>query len=158
MTETPLEKAKRIIEEILYITIASVTKDGTPWNTPVFSAYDKEYNFYWGSHLDSQHSTNIRQNENIFLVIYDSTREAGTGEGVYVKARAVELTNSADIEAAHTLLQKRRPVPFWKKEEVQGGAPVRLYKAIPEKFWVNDDGDKNGTYIDIRLEVDLLKK
>jgi len=38
---------KEIIAKILYITIASVTKEGLPWNTPVYSAHDRQLNFYW---------------------------------------------------------------------------------------------------------------
>ncbi|HVF69938.1 MAG TPA: pyridoxamine 5'-phosphate oxidase family protein [Xanthomonadales bacterium] len=157
MQNSNIQRAKKIIEQILYITIATVSKDGTPHNSPVFSAFDKNYNFYWGSHRHAQHSINIRANENIFLVIYDSTVEAGTGKGVYVKAKAKELENPEDIALAHNLLQSRRPVPFWKIEQVQGDTPIRLYKAIPEKFWVNEDGDKDGNYIDIREEIDLSK-
>jgi hypothetical protein len=41
-------RAKEIIEKIQYATIASVTEHGMPWNSPVFTAYDKNFNFYWG--------------------------------------------------------------------------------------------------------------
>lgn len=157
MNISNIQRAKEIIEQILYITIASISEDGTPLNTPVFSAYDKNYNFYWGSHRDSHHSKNIRNNENICLVIYNSTVEAGTGKGVYMKAKAKELEDPNDIKFAHNLLQSRRSVPFWKIEEVSGDAPVRLYKAVPEKVWVNEDGETNGTYIDIREEIDIPK-
>lgn len=157
MKDSNINRAKAIIENILYITIATVSEDGTPHNSPVFSAYDKDYNFYWGSHRHAQHSINIRANGNVFLVIYDSTVEAGTGKGVYVKARAKELENPEETAFAHNLLKSRRPVPFWKMKQVQGDAPIRLYKAVSEKFWVNEDGDINGNYIDIREEINLLK-
>ena len=62
------KRAKEIIAEIMYVTIASVTEDGMPWNSPVFSAYDDDYNFYWGTHKDSQKAKNIRSNKNVFLV------------------------------------------------------------------------------------------
>lgn len=152
------KRAKEIIEKILYITIASVSKDGLPLNTPVFSAYDKDYNFYWGSHKDSHHSQNVRSTGNIALVIYDSTVEAGTGEGVYVKAKVKELIEAKEIAIAHKILQSRRDVPFWKMEQVQGDGPIRLYKAIPEEMWMNGDGEIKGSYIDIRVPIDLLSK
>jgi hypothetical protein len=41
-------RAKEIIAKIEYVTIASVTNEGLPWNSPVFTAYDEGYNFYWG--------------------------------------------------------------------------------------------------------------
>ena len=180
-------RAKEIIEKITYITIASISKEGKPWNAPVFSAYDKDYiwqragksrhggicgertkwknvtrgdifyNFYWGSYRDSQHSKNIGANKNVFLVIYDSTADAGTGEGVYIEATATELKDSKEIELAHKLLQARHHVPYWKLEQVHGNGPIRLYRAKPKKVWMNSGEKINGNYIDVRVEIDLLK-
>lgn len=152
------ERAKEIIEKILYLTIASVSEDGQPWNTPVYSAYDKNYNFYWASDQNGQHSRNIRANPNVFLVIYDSTVPEGTGEGVYIKAKAYELADEKEIKDAlaplytrkHQDPEKRRPAEFL------GGYPRRVYKAVPEKFWMNADGEKDGNYIDVRVELEKL--
>lgn len=149
------QRAKGIIEKIFYITIASISEDGHPWNAPVFSAYDKDYNFYWGSYRDSQHSRNIRSNKNIFLVIYDSTVPAGKGEGVYMKAAAKEIEDLEEIEFAHRILETRHSVPYWKLEQVQGSGAIRLYKAVPEKVWMNGEGEADGHYIDVRVEIQL---
>ncbi len=153
------EKAKKIIQKIIYITIATVTKDGNPWNSPVSSAYDNKYNFYWASDKNGQHSKNIRENPNVFLVIYDSTMPEGTGEGVYIQAKAYELTNETEIQHALDTGYKRKGESGHHHEpnEFLGEFPRRFYKAVPEKFWMNGDGDVNGNYIDIRLEVNLLK-
>jgi len=152
------KRAKEIIEKIQYITIASVSKDGRPLNTPVFSAYDKYFNFYWGSYKDSHHSKNIHDTGIISLIIYDSTVKAGTGEGVYINAKAVEITYPQEIVYAHNLIQTRRyPVPYWKIEQVQGDVPIRLYKAIIEEVWMNGEGEIKGNYIDIRVPIVLLK-
>ena len=150
-----MDKAKEIIKKIIYITIATVDEDGQPWNTPVFGAYDKNCNFYWGSHVDSQHSKNIRRNDKVFLVIYDSTVPAGQGEGVYIQALTNRLENPEEISLAHKLLWDRHIVPYWKLEEVQASSPVNLYKATPQKIWVNDEGQVDGHYVDIRNEINL---
>jgi hypothetical protein len=146
-------RAQEIVDRILYVTIASTSRDGKPWNSPVFSAHDEYHNFYWGSRIGSQHSQNIKATGKVFLVIYDSTVEAGQGEGVYVQASCKEITDPDEIKFAHNLLQTRRPVPYWKLEEVSPPAPVRLFKAMPERIWMNDDGQKDGQYIDVRKEV-----
>lgn len=148
-------KAKEIIQRVPYVTVATVADDGLPWNAPVFAAYDKDYNFFWGTYRNSQKSKNIRSNSNVFLVIYDSTAAPGKGEGVYIKAIASELEDPKEIEAAHKLLWDRHVVPYWKLEQVQGDAPIRLYKAVPEKVWVNGEGRENGHYIDTRVEIQL---
>ncbi|MBI4118458.1 MAG: pyridoxamine 5'-phosphate oxidase family protein [Parcubacteria group bacterium] len=148
------KRAKAIIENVMYATVASVSAEGMPWNSPVFAAYDEHFNFYWGTYRHSQKAENIRANGNVFLVIYDSTVPPGVGEGVYIKATAKELENPEEIAFAHKLLWDRRHV-YWKLEHVQGNAPIRLYKAVPEKIWMNGEGEEGGMYIDTRVEVYL---
>lgn len=122
----------------------------------MYCAYDDAYNFYWGSHVDSQHSQNIRADGRAFLVIYNSTVRPGTGEGVYIQARCVELSNAREIAFAHKLIQDRRsPISYWKLEQFHEGAPIRLYKATPEKIWVNGNDSIDGTYIDTRVEATI---
>src|SRR5690348_8698929 len=95
-----ITRAKQIIEKILYITLATVDNDGQPWNSPVYSAYDSEYNFYWASDRNGQHSRNIAENNKVFVVIYDSTVPEGTGEGVYIQAKAYMLIDKNEIQKA----------------------------------------------------------
>lgn len=152
------ERAKKVISKILYITIASVSKNGEPWNSPVYSAFDEVYNFFWASDQNGQHSQNIRANNNVFLVIYDSTVPAGTGFGVYFKAKAYELTDEKEMKHAAKYLYKREGRKPRSIKEFQGDYPRRLYKAVPEKVWVNGDGDVNGNFIDIRIPINLLNK
>lgn len=154
-----IDKAKEIISKILYINIATSTKDGIPWNSPVYSAYDESYNFYWASDQNGQHSKNIKENNQIFIVIYDSTVLEGTGEGVYIQAKAHALTDENEILEALEVLDKRvGKTKERNANEFLGKYPRRVYKAVLEKVWMNGDGDVNGNYIDIRMEVDLLNK
>lgn len=152
------ERAKEIINKILYLTIATVDKEGQPWNTPVYTAFDEDYNFYWASDQNGQHSKNIAQNSKVFLVIYDSTAPEGTGEGVYIQAKASILTSEDELQKALRYLYKRKNQQPGKGEakEFLGDYPRRIYKAVPEKVWLNGDGEVNGNYIDIRIEVKLL--
>ena len=39
MNEDFSKRAREIVEKIIYITIATVCEDGSPWNTPVYSSY-----------------------------------------------------------------------------------------------------------------------
>lgn len=158
MQDEYIQKAKDILSKILYITIASSGKENQPWNSPVYSAFDVDYNFFWASDQNGQHSKNIKENDHIFIVVYDSTAPVGTG-GVYIKAKAHALTNETKILEALKVLDSR--VGKAKKRDASeflGEYPRRIYKAVPEKFWINDDGDIKGNYNDIRIEVDLFKK
>ena len=155
-----MNRAKEIIEKILYITIATADKNGQPWNSPVYSAFDNNLNFYWFSDKNAQHSKNIRGNKQIFLVIYDSTVPEGTGEGVYIQAEAYELDDKDQVMGALRVLDGRAgKTKVRKYGKFSGDAPLRLYKAIPNKVWVNTDKeDKNGKYIkDMRTELSLRK-
>jgi general stress protein 26 len=149
------QRAKEVISSIPYITIATISDDATPWNSPVFAAYDENYNFYFGTHKGSQKALNINSNPHVFLVIFDSRAEAGTGEGVYLKATAEAVSNSDEIQKAHKLLWDRHIVPYWKLEEFGVDSPLVLYKVTPQKVWMNDEGRANGHYIDTRSEVIL---
>ncbi len=156
MIDTKLSlRAKEIISKIIYITIATSSKDGQPWNSPVSAYHDNNYNFYWASWRENQHSKNIRENPNIFIVIYDSTAPEGTGEGVYIKAKAYEIHDQSEIEKALKYRSTKKKNSREAKE-FMGDYPRRIYKAVPEKFWINGDGDINGNFIDVRFEVNLV--
>lgn len=157
MNEDLNSKAKDIIQRILFMTIATSSKSGLPWNSPVYFAYDEKFNLYWASDKNAQHSKNIVENNNLFIVIYDSTLPEGRGEGVYIRAKAYELSDEKEIEHALAILYVRKNQDPKKRppQEFTNNYPRRVYKAIPEKFWINVEGDINGNFIDKREEVKL---
>ncbi|HEX7963296.1 MAG TPA: pyridoxamine 5'-phosphate oxidase family protein [Candidatus Saccharimonadales bacterium] len=150
-----VQQAKRLIEQNIYAAIATADSAGRPWNSPVFVVYDDELNFYWASGVKSQHSQNIHENSHIFLVLFDSTVEWGKGEGVYIQARAKELTNLADITKACKLRYQRQPKANQSPSDFTGVLPRRVYRAVPEHIWINGDAMHKGYFVDGRYEVDL---
>src|SRR3989338_6341933 len=153
--EDNLALAKRIINKILYITIATVDESGQPWNTPVYSAFDEDYNFFWVSAKQSQHSQNIAKNQNIFLAIYDSTVVEGAGRGVYIKAEAVMLTDESEINHATKYLYGRKNKTPHPANHFLSESPRRVYKAVKRQAWVNTDDKVNGFHVDKRIEIKL---
>ncbi|MBI2111989.1 pyridoxamine 5'-phosphate oxidase family protein [Candidatus Woesearchaeota archaeon] len=155
-------KAKRVINEILYITVATCDKNNHPWNSPVYSAFDKNYNFYWASWKENKHSKNIKENDNVFVVIYDSTVPEGTGFGVYMRGKAQQLESKDTIEIVKSLklLYSRKNKKPRKIEEFLGLLPRRIYKFVPEQVWVNSEDDVKSNFVDSRIEItsDILKK
>lgn len=150
-----IEIAKKIISEIMFITIATSSKDGVPWNSPVYSSYDENYNFYWSSSPEAKHSVNIKENNQVAIVIYDSTDPEGTGRGVYIKAIAHEVMDEKEIEKALGLLYGRKnknPKPIM---DFIGDSPRRVYQAVPQKFWINETQKVNDFPVDVRAEVDI---
>lgn len=153
MSERHNTRAKEILETIQYATVATVTSDGKPWNTPVAHEIDADHNIYWFSDKENQHSKNVRENPHAFIVIYDSTAPEGTGEGVYIEADVTELNDPAEINKIRNA-KKGRVVD--DANEFLGDAVRRCYKAVPKRIWMNDSEEKKGKFIrDYRVEIKL---
>ncbi len=154
--ENNVKRAREIINEVIYITLATVTPEGKAWNSPLFSACDEKFNFYWSSHPDSQHSINIAHNGDVFVIIYNSLAREGEGDGVYIQAKASQVTSREEIAKALRLLGARRGKPFNYPDKFIEG-PQRIYKAEPQKMWINDaQKDADGDFIkDYRIELSL---
>jgi nitroimidazol reductase NimA-like FMN-containing flavoprotein (pyridoxamine 5'-phosphate oxidase superfamily) len=139
VTEQNVEQAREITHRIQYVTVATVSVDGKPWNSPVYSSFDNAGNIYWQSSSDSQHSRNVEANGQACLVIYDSTAPEGTGVGVYIEA-SVEVLDDIDeiTEGLHHLsLRVGQPIEREPKRFAKGGAR-RVYRARPTRVWTND--------------------
>ena len=150
-----IKKAKRLIERIPYITLATSNKSSLPWSSPVFCVHDKDYNFYWISSIKTIHSINIKENKNIAIVIYDSTVPEGRGFGVYMKAKASVLNDKAEIEEALKLYNKRSRRIIPPASELLSDAPTRMYKAVPSDMWINDIGTVPQGFKYLRFEIKL---
>lgn len=150
------QKAKDIIESIWYITLASATRDGKPWNTPLYTSYDDAYRFFWASWTGTQHSMNIRENPSVFITIFDSRVPEGAGEGVFIEAEATELNDPAEIEHAMRHHYGRKSAPMRPLEAFTGDSPRRMYQATPKRVWINLDSEMKGDHIDTRKEISLL--
>lgn len=130
MTETDLVASGRaIVDNIAYLTLATVDADGRAWVSPVFFATADYREYFWVSAPEATHSRNIAGCPEVSAVIFDSTVAPGTGQAVYLTATA-GLVADADIERALRVYpgpQDRgwRPVPA----DVQEPAPYRLYVA-----------------------------
>ncbi len=154
-----LEIAKQIIAGNIYMTIATASLDGKPWISPVFFAYDKYYNFFWVSNKNSLHSSLIRKNPRIAVVIFDSKATEGNGDGVYLEAEASELEDIQEIDAAMKVLENRvtkDEFKIKKKEEVTKNGVWRIYKAEPKVVSKLAEGEYiNGQYVDKRVQIEL---
>lgn len=153
MSDYHNNRAKEILQKIIYATIATAGKDGKPWNSPVRHVYDDELNVYWFSDKENQHSKNVRDNEDVFIVVYDSTVPEGDGEGVYIQAKAVELNDPEEIRLARRI---KKGVDMDAPDDFMGDAVRRVYKAVPQRVWMNDAEVTDGVFIrDYKVEIPL---
>jgi hypothetical protein len=150
--------AHKIIDNIIYITLATSDLDNVPWCTPVFAACDQFYNFYWASGFETRHSMNIRYNPATGVTIYDSSVEEGKGEALYMEGQAYELTPDTWQEGLGLLRKKSKfPDKYYPRNDYKNLGAVRIYKFTPKKFYMlNPEGDpRYKTYADCRLEINL---
>jgi len=151
-------RARDIVQRFIYVTIASVSAEGDPWNSPVYSAYDDQANFYWSSSPLAQHSRNIEKNGKAFFVIYDSTAPEGTGEGVYIHTIAAALADPAEIKKAKRLLTQRVGKELGSETDRLLDAGIqRIYRATPQRAWINgfEHAAQQSYLRDIRIEIPL---
>ncbi|MGI8419497.1 MAG: hypothetical protein ACR2LN_02525 [Candidatus Levyibacteriota bacterium] len=55
-------------------------------------------------------------------------------------------------------MDKRSGTTMGKSDKFSGDFPRRVYKAIPQKVWMNKDGEVNGSFVDTRVEINLLRE
>ncbi len=150
------DKIRDILESSLYLTMSTVGDNGIPWISPVYTAYDEKYNFYWTSSPLARHSQNIAMNNRISFVVFNSSQAEGTGRGIYFEALVYEMTDMNEINRALKIFYGRKNKDPKPAQDFLGISPRRLYKAVPERAWINDVEKVDGYIIDKRIEIDLI--
>ncbi|MEM1169314.1 MAG: pyridoxamine 5'-phosphate oxidase family protein [Cyanobacteria bacterium P01_H01_bin.35] len=148
------EKAKQVLNKITYLTLATVDKEGHPWNSPVYYGFDENYTFYWSSWKENQHSQNIINNGQVFAVVYDSTAVSGNAFGVYVQgiAEVIEVENEIFNKAIDSIYTKNGKQKRDKKYFLDSG-DRRLFRFMPTTIWVNVTEPYEDYFLDKRVEI-----
>jgi hypothetical protein len=148
------EQAREIIDRIAYMVLATAGADGRPWASPVYFAADGRDAFYWVSSREARHSANIADRPEVGIVIFDSTVPIGTGQGVYIEARAEQLSEQ-DLDGGLAVFSARsigHGGSAWTRDDVLGETLIRMYRATASSYSVlAKDGQP-----DHRLPVDLI--
>lgn len=146
------DKAKRILEENIYITLSTSSNSGEPWISPLWAMHDENYTFYWGSPTNTKHSKLLLENPRSAVVVFDSKAPSGTGEGIYFEGKSYEITNEKELATIILkMFNEQKPL-----SDFTGEAPRRLYKFVPEKAWINAGDEVNGYFEDHKIELDIV--
>lgn len=146
------DKGKNILEKIRYATVSTVDETGAPWAAPVWYVFDDNFDIYWWSPLETQHSKNISNNPDIYITIFDSTLPEGDGVGLYLRAQASEISDD-ELDAAIERYNSSTKIFKLDRENCAGSAPTRIYKAVTKEGWTNDGVTKDGFCIDKRVAL-----
>ena len=92
----------------------------------------------------ARHSRNLAARPEVALVVFDSCQRPGTGEGVYVAARAErvpedDLERCLDVYAAASRAQG---LADWRRADVEAPSRHRLYRATAIEHFVLSAGDE----------------
>lgn len=150
-----LTRVEELLDTVRHVAIATVNADGSPHNSPVFAGTDDQLKVYWLSCHDNQHSQNIDRDGRAFIVFFDSTGEGG---GLYVQANARKLEGDELADGLQILNSARERHDRYQPDVVFiDNSDQCLYRAIPEKMWVNlAERDEHGRIIrDYRHEISL---
>jgi nitroimidazol reductase NimA-like FMN-containing flavoprotein (pyridoxamine 5'-phosphate oxidase superfamily) len=138
--------AREIVDGSMYMVLGTADADGRPWVSPVYFAAREYSDFYWVSLPDAQHSRNLAGRPEVSIVVFDSGVPIGTGQGVYMSARAEELAGE-ELERGVEVFARRseehggRP---WSADDVTPPAPHRLYRASVDQHWMLDKEARPG--------------
>ncbi|MFC8432291.1 pyridoxamine 5'-phosphate oxidase family protein [Streptomyces sp. NPDC057253] len=128
-----VDSARGIVEANRYLVLATADAEGRPWSTPVYFAHVECREFFWVSSPDVTHSRNIAVRPQVGIVVFDSTAEIGTGQGVYMSGVAEEVGEGAEraleVYSRRSLLHGGR---VWTVDDVRGDSGMRLYRAVAE--------------------------
>jgi hypothetical protein len=144
--------ARSIIDSNVYMTLGTADEDGRPWVSPVYYAAAGYAEFYWMSRPAARHSQNLASRPEVSIVIFDSAVPIGTGQAVYMSARAQELAG-ADIERGIAVYPGRPDAQTVTAEELQPPGEFRLYRATVSEHWILEPGGDGEHAADIRVAV-----
>jgi hypothetical protein len=140
------DEARAIIERSLYLVLATADSEGRPWASPVWFAPDGRGAFFWVSSHEARHSSNIAGRPDIGIVIFDSTAPIGTGQGVYIEARAEQLTGP-DVDEGLAVFSARsisQGGTAWTRADIEGDTLIRMYRAVASSsFMLAKDGQSD---------------
>jgi nitroimidazol reductase NimA-like FMN-containing flavoprotein (pyridoxamine 5'-phosphate oxidase superfamily) len=138
--------AREIIDRSMYMVLGTADAAGSPWVSPVYFAVSDYRDFYWVSLPDAQHSRNLEGRPEVSIVVFDSGAPIGTGQAVYMSARAEELTG-AELERGIEVFARRSEEHggrTWSADDVRPPAPHRLYRASVDQHWMLDKEARPG--------------
>ncbi len=149
------DKAKHIIEHNLYMSLSTSDKDGRPWVATVLYVFDKKYDFYFVSAIDSLHAKNIIANYNVAFSIYNSNQPIGSMEEVQAIGIAKPVEGNGIYKAMALYAQKLSPaftiakISYnWNAINYKYPSEFRFFKISPSKIFTT--GGENR-----RVEVEL---
>jgi nitroimidazol reductase NimA-like FMN-containing flavoprotein (pyridoxamine 5'-phosphate oxidase superfamily) len=140
----PAAAARAVIDSNSYMTLGTADESGRPWVSPVWFAHSGYREFFWVSSPEARHSCNLATRPEISIVIFDSQVPPAGAEAVYLSAKAEELSGE-ELESGIGIFSRKSEsdgLPAYSRENVEGPAPLRLYRAVTAEHFALDEGSR----------------
>jgi uncharacterized protein YhbP (UPF0306 family) len=152
-----LQKARYIIDSNYYCTLSTCSPDGFPWASPVFFAYDQDWNIYWASATASRHSQNLHHNRGrAAIAIYSTSADEGKGQGLYLSGIAGELEPERTPSVMKIFLNRVDKPPVRTEADYLPPSYRRLYHFRPQEVWITGERAAFGNVlVDTKIQLNL---
>lgn len=112
-----IQVAQRIINEGKYIALATSSRDGAPWCSPVFYGVTQELIFMCISSTASRHATNIRETGLAAWSVFWGSKPPENTDGVMFGGEARELVEPEEtLMYGNILYYQRFPDPVERSQ------------------------------------------
>jgi pyridoxine/pyridoxamine 5'-phosphate oxidase len=141
MTE---DVVRSVVDASAYMTLATADEHGNPWASPVWFATADYREFVWVSAPQARHSRNLALRPELAIVIFDSRQPPGTGEAVYLSARA-ELVPEPELDRCLRIYadtSEEQGLAPWTRADVEPPSRHRLYRATATEHFMLSSTDE----------------
>ncbi len=149
-------QVKEILQQVKFVSMATVNEDGSPHNSPLLFLYDQRFEYiYWGSTIEALHSKNIVRTGEAFFAVFNSLSPS---VGLYVKATECQIAEGTDLDLALTVHNHFRANVGKDALDVAyycGTSPQRMWRGKVAQMWINayERGADGRLIKDYKIEV-----
>jgi nitroimidazol reductase NimA-like FMN-containing flavoprotein (pyridoxamine 5'-phosphate oxidase superfamily) len=147
--------ARNVMDRIRYMVLSTIDEDGC--TSPVYFVPHRYRDLYWVSTPTSHHSHNLKRDNRLSAVIFDSTVLPGPDQqAIYVAGTASEVRPDALAEHLPRAFRPERGARAFTAEELTGEADLRLWVLLVDRWEVHVSGAHPtlGSGTDRRTPVD----
>lgn len=161
MTEALTARTTRLLDQARYLTLATVSPDGSPWAAVLQYAWlPSPLRFVFGSAVESRHSRDIAANPVVSGSLFTAdTSDFTAVDGAQFTGRCTEIGLGNLDEYHDTFYEHVFPDAEQRAEwslppsSLLGTAPHRLYLVEVGRWWLVDTSTWTEDRIDRRVEV-----
>jgi hypothetical protein len=120
--------ARNVMDRIRYKVLGTIDEDGCTRTSPVYFVPHRYRDLYWVSTPTSHHSHNLKRDNRLNAVFFDSIVPPGPDQqAVYVAGTALEVQPAALAKQLPRAFRPERGARAFTAEELTGEADLRLW-------------------------------